>query len=280
MKKIILQSSSAAILVLQSLGLAQTAQAYSAEPRPNPYTGVVDCITRPDGVKQCQPGNYVTPGQRPPSSGYYPPPVGHIDPLPPHHGGGHHDDNPYAPYPPSEPYYPPVTPDYPAPPADGYYPPPPADGGYAYGFEQFYRDEQEAKNWYQRYYQAPSGSWDESFAKENFNRASQQALQSLDSALTYQNRDWRQAENLGLDLYQKYVQAASGSALERFYSQASTKAFDGTAQIFQNVAYQLSRNELYQLAQDYSQRYNQAPSGSRSERFFSRMRDIARNALR
>lgn len=274
MKKILLAST------VSLLGLSAFAQSQPVAGR----DGVVHCITRPDGVQQCEGGNYVVPGNRPGSGpGYNPPqPVYNPPPQP------YYPPQPVYNPPPPQPYYPPQPVYNPPPPVDPYYPPqsgynPPPSSNYpgvpSYGLQQFNNDEQEAINWNQRYNQAPSGSWDESYARQNRDQSIQRAMSDISNYSAFDGMSFRDIENFGLMMEQKYNQAPSGSALENLYRQARQIAFNAAVNSFQSEVMNMSQQYLYQIQDEYNQKYNQAPSGSAREQYFRQVRDIARSRL-
>ncbi len=130
----------------------------------------------------------------------------------------------------------------------------------------------------QGYAAAPSGS-----AKESaYNEARRMAYQQLPAAVDYElprYSDFRQVEQLALYFDQLYTQAPSGSLKESTYRQIETRVYNEAGN---RAQYELSRypqQALFQIQDEYNQKFNQASSGSLKEAYFRQVRDIARNLL-
>lgn len=169
-------------------------------------------------------------------------------------------DNPYAPPPqiiPNNPYQPPIMPPPPAP-----YPNQPA-----YGLQGFANEEQQAIMWQQQYQRAPSGSWEESNARTNRDRAIQNALSALSVPGVFAGMITTQIESFADQMNLKYQQAPSSSALEGMYRQAMQIAYRefNTALLRDVQNLQYDWRNLHNLALQLDQKYQQAPSGSQKE---------------
>ncbi len=156
------------------------------------------------------------------------------------------------------------------------------DGGISiqgsYDLQNFQRDEQDAIYWQQRYNAAPTGSWEESDARNRRDQSIQRALMSLRSPSAFQSLYSGQVEQFAAQMDQKYNAAQTGSALESMYREAQTLAYNGLRQALQidlnNAAYDW-RN-LQDLALRFEQAYNQAATGSKKE---SAYRDVMSQAF-
>lgn len=134
---------------------------------------------------------------------------------------------------------------------------------------------QEGERFASEYNAAPSGSLRERIFAGLRDRALQQADVQVRYELEYYP-DYRQVEDVAMQLVNKYNAAPSGSRLEAFYRSARDTAFLTAERKFTQAVYGFATDQLYYLQEDYNRRYNGAPSGSSQERYFARIRDIAR----
>ena len=104
-------------------------------------------------------------------------------------------------------------------------------------------------------------------------------MSDISNYSAFDGMSFRDIENFGLMMEQKYNQAPSGSALENLYRQARQIAFNAAVNSFQSEVMNMSQQYLYQIQDEYNQKYNQAPSGSAREQYFRQVRDIARSRL-
>jgi hypothetical protein len=151
----------------------------------------------------------------------------------------------------------------------------------SYELQAFARDEQDAIMWQQRYAAAPSGSWDESYARDQRDQAIQRALNDINSPDAFQGLMTSQIEDFAEQMNQKYNAAPSGSALERLYMQSRQTAYAAFKQSLlndmQNLSYDWRR--LHDLALRMDQGYNAAPSGSAKEAAYNEARRMAYQQL-
>lgn len=147
----------------------------------------------------------------------------------------------------------------------------------SYELQSFAREEQDAIMWNQRYGAAPSGSWDESYARDQRDQAIQRALYNLNSPYTFQGMYTQQIESFADQMNQKYGAAASGSALERMYNQARQIAYAAFKRSVLNDVQALSYDwrRLHDLALRMDQAYGAAASGSPKEAAYNEARRLA-----
>jgi len=146
-----------------------------------------------------------------------------------------------------------------------------------YELQTFARDEQDAIMWQQRYAAAPSGSWDETYARDQRDQSIQRALNVINSPYAFQGLMTSQIENFAEEMNRKYSAAPSGSALERMYIQARQAAYtafkSSLLQDVQNLSYDW--RQLHDLALRMDQAYAAAPSGSQKEAAYNEARRLA-----
>lgn len=131
----------------------------------------------------------------------------------------------------------------------------------------------------QKYAAAPSGSQKER-AYDQARRALYQRIpQAVDQEM---QRMWnfRDIENFGAYFSQQYAAAPSGSLKENVYNQVRRSAYGLAQGKFSQQAYSLSQQELWQIQEEYNQKYSAAPSGSVQESYFRQIRDQARSLVR
>ena len=154
--------------------------------------------------------------------------------------------------------------------------PPPYQG---YGLQAFANAEQNAIVWNQRYNAAPSGSWEESNARQQRDQSIQQALSSISGYGAFQGMPTSQIEGFADQMNQKYNAAPPGSAMENFYRQARQIAYqafnNSLQQDVQNLQYTNDWRQMHSMALDLDQKYNAAPSGSAKETAYNQARQTA-----
>lgn len=160
--------------------------------------------------------------------------------------------------------------------------PPQYDPGQGYGqgdLNQFYRYENDAIYFQRQYNQASSGSYAETQARQNRDKAIQYGLSTLQSG-ALSRMQYGQIEQFSIEMNNKYNQASSGSALENFYRQARTIALNEFDQaIMEYVNYVRNSNELESSGMNFRYKYNQAASGSALESSYRRAYQAAFNRL-
>ncbi len=159
-------------------------------------------------------------------------------------------------------------------PGNGGYPSNPNPGnGSGYGnygnLSQYYQAEQDAIYFNNLYNRAPSGSWEEQNAKQNRDRAIQNAVSIVSSSYTFSGMQYTEIERFSLEANTKYNQASSGSALERMYQQTRDYALNALTNEYQRVIqYTQNSEQLIRFGNELRQKYNQASSGSALERAY------------
>lgn len=143
--------------------------------------------------------------------------------------------------------------------------------------QQFAREEQEAIHWNQRYAQAPAGSWEESYARQNRDQAIQRALQVINSYHAFSGLYSQQIESFADEMNRKYTQASVGSAMERLYREAMRSAYTAfRSAILEEVrAISYDWRRLHELALRLDQAYAQASAGSQKEAAYNEARRLA-----
>ncbi len=131
----------------------------------------------------------------------------------------------------------------------------------------------------QKYAAAASGSQKER-AYDQARRALYQRIpQAVDQEI---QRMWnfRDIENYAVYFSQQYAAAPSGSLKENVYNQVRRSAYSQAQMKFGQSAYSLSQQELWQIQEEYNQKFSAAPSGSLQETYFRQVRDQARSLIR
>ena len=162
----------------------------------------------------------------------------------------------------------------PPPPRVGPVPPPPMNGGW--GLQQFARDEQDALAWNQKYNAAPSGSWDESYARDQRAQAVQRAVNDI-GPQAFQGMRSADIEAFADQITNKYNAAPSGSVIEGMYRQIQQVAYASFTQALQQDVNYLSNDwrRLLEIATQLDQKYNAAASGSTKEKAYDQARRLA-----
>lgn len=166
---------------------------------------------------------------------------------------------------------PPTRPPAPPPPSR---PIPPAP---AYGLQQFYILERDAVEWNRRFNAAPSGSFDERYAADQRDRAISSALNVIRDGHAFSYMSRVEIESFAEQMNQRFNAAASGSAIERFYSEATQIGLDSFNRTLEQDVRALSYDwrQLHQIALEMDQKFNAATSGSKKERAYDHARNTA-----
>jgi hypothetical protein len=214
--------------------------------------GPITCRWLPNGAQECRaPDGTIVP---PPTNSPHPPPSDLHPPCPVQ------PPPPIRPQP-QPPYYPPTNPGYPP----------------SYALQAFERDEQDAIMWNQRYNQAPSGSFDERYARDQRDQAIRRALYDLQDGRAFDVMSRGEVEMFADRMEQKYNQAYSGSAMGRLYSQAAQIGYDAFNRALQrdlqNIRYDW--RQVHQFALEMDQKYNSSPAGSLKEHTYDQIRRSA-----
>ncbi len=147
---------------------------------------------------------------------------------------------------------------------------------WAQNLNQFYYEEGNATYWQQRYAAAPSGSWEETQARQSRDQAIQRAVQSV-TPYSFQGTHWTQIESFADQMNQKYAAAPSGGAIESMYRQVRDVSYQAFNQELQNYVQYFSNEwrQINDLALQMDQKYAAAPSGSQKERAYDQARRAA-----
>lgn len=130
----------------------------------------------------------------------------------------------------------------------------------------------------QKYSAASSGSQKERAYDQARRTLYQRLPQALDQEL--QNVwNFRNVESYAQFFDQKYSAAPAGSLKESVYSQIFRSNYDLARNRFSQQAYSLTQQELWQIQEEYNNKYNSAPSGSVRENYFRQIRDQARSLI-
>jgi hypothetical protein len=148
--------------------------------------------------------------------------------------------------------------------------------------ENFNRDwremDQYALTLDQKYQATPAGS-----AKERaYDRARRTVFDRLPEVVRLelsQIYDFRNIEQVGIYFVSKYERSPSGSVAEVAYSRIYDMALPMAEDRFEYNSYSYSQNDLYYISEEYNRKFDSSPAGSRVERYYARIRDIARRAL-
>ncbi|MGZ3725462.1 MAG: hypothetical protein ACXWQQ_06665 [Pseudobdellovibrio sp.] len=143
----------------------------------------------------------------------------------------------------------------------------------AQNLNQFYTDESNANYYQQQYAAAPSGSWEESQARQSRDLAIQRAIQDV-STYSFQGMPWQQIESFADQLNQKYAAAPSGGAIESMYRQVRDTSYQAFNQALQSYVQCFSNDwrQVNDLALQMDQKYAAAPSGSQKESAYNQAR--------
>lgn len=216
--------------------------------------GPITCVTHPNGAQECRaPDGTIVP---PPSNGggVRPPSQRPPRPRPP---------RPDVP-PPHRP--PPTRPDVP--------PPRPIP---SYGLQQFEHEEREVLSWNQRYLQAPYGSYEQTYARQQLDYAVSRAVQTVQGPYIFDGLGIREVETFALGIHQKYLQAPYQGVVQSFYRQVYPIGFAQFNRLVELEAQYLSydSHQLHALANTYDSKYLQAAYQSAPQQAY----DKARRAL-
>lgn len=136
-----------------------------------------------------------------------------------------------------------------------------------------------AMNMDQKFQAAPSGSQKER-AYDQARRSLYQRIPQAVEAEMQRMYNFRDIENYADYFAQQYQAAPSGSLKEGVYNQVMRSAYSNAGSRFSQQAYQMSQQELWQLQQEYQQKFQAAPSGSLKEGYYRQIRDQARSLIR
>jgi len=130
-----------------------------------------------------------------------------------------------------------------------------------------------------KYNAAPSGSQKERAYNQARQLAYQRVPQSIEEELS-RTWDYRAIETQAEYFTQQYNAAPSGSLKENIFRQAKSSAYSHAFQRFQQQVYQMPAYQLWQIQDEYNNRFNAAPSGSQQESYYRQVRDLARSLYR
>ena len=130
----------------------------------------------------------------------------------------------------------------------------------------------------QKYVAAPSGSQKERAYDQARRSLYQRIPQAVDQEM---QRMWnfRDVENYAAYFSQQYVAAPAGSLKENVYNQIRRSAYSQAQSKFIQQAYSLPQQQLWQIQEEYNQKYTAAPAGSLQESYFKQIRDQARSLI-
>jgi hypothetical protein len=129
-----------------------------------------------------------------------------------------------------------------------------------------------------QYMAAPSGSAKESAYRQARQTVYQRIPQAIDVEIN-NTWDYRQVETLADYLDSQYMAASSGSLRESVFRQARQSAYQSAGSKFSQQAYSMPQYQLYQIQDEYNQKYNAARSGSLQESYYRQVRDLARSLI-
>lgn len=130
----------------------------------------------------------------------------------------------------------------------------------------------------QKYAAAPSGSQKERAYDQARRSLYQRIPQAVDEEM---QRMWnfRDIERYAEYFEQQYTAAPSGSLKENVYNQVRRSAYSQAQFKFSQQAYSFPQQQLWQIQEEYHQKYSAAPSGSIKENYFRQIRDQARSLI-
>ena len=124
----------------------------------------------------------------------------------------------------------------------------------------------------QRYAAAPSGSALESMYRQERDVSYQSFNQALQDYVLRFSNDWRQINDMALQMDQKYAAAPSGSQKERAYDQARRSLYQRIPQAVDQEMQRMWNFRDVEIYADYfSQQYAAAPSGSLKENIYNQV---------
>ncbi len=126
---------------------------------------------------------------------------------------------------------------------------------------------------------APSGSQKERAYNQARQLAYNRVPQSIEEELS-RTWDYRAIETQADYFTQQFNAAPSGSLKENIFRQARTSAYNHAYQRFSQQAYSIPQYQLWQIQEEYNNRFNAAPSGSLLESYCRQIRDLARSLIR
>ena len=130
----------------------------------------------------------------------------------------------------------------------------------------------------QKYAAAASGSQKE----RAYDQARRALYQRIPQAVDQEMQgmwNYRDVERYAEYFSQQYAAAPSGSLKENIYNQIRRSAYSQAQAKFSQQSYSLSQQELWQIQEEYNQKYSAAPSGSLQESYFRQVRDQARSLV-
>lgn len=130
----------------------------------------------------------------------------------------------------------------------------------------------------QKYTAASSGSQKERAYDQARRSLYQRIPQAVDQEI---QRIWnfRDVEKYAEYFDQQYAAAPSGSLKENVYNQVRRSAYNQAQFKFSQQAYSFPQQQLWQIQEEYHQRYSAARSGSLQESYFRQIRDQARSLI-
>lgn len=158
--------------------------------------------------------------------------------------------------------------------AQGYPSPPPPHSAPSYGLQEYQQEEGNSIYWNQKFNAAPSGSWEEGYAREQRDQSIRRALGALRGYQVFDRMSSQEIEAFADEQNRKYQSAPSGSALETLYSQARNIGYDAFQRQLQVEVDNLRGDwrQLDQYGMNMDRKYQSAPSGSEKERAYDRAR--------
>lgn len=128
----------------------------------------------------------------------------------------------------------------------------------------------------QKYAAAPSGSAIEGMYRQVRDVSYQAFNQALQDYVLRFSNDWRQINDLAMQMDQKYAAAPSGSQKERAYDQARRALYQRIPQaVDQEMQRMWNFRDVENYAAYFSQQYAAAPSGSLKENVYNQVRRSA-----
>ena len=150
---------------------------------------------------------------------------------------------------------------------------------YAYGYSINWRDIHElALQMDQKFNAAPSGSRKE----QAYDQARRTLFQRLPEVLDQELQNvwnFREVESYAQFFEQKFNAASSGSLKERVYGQIFRSNYSLAQSRFSQQANSFTQQELWQIQDEYNNKFKSAPSGSVRENYFRQIRDQARSLI-
>jgi hypothetical protein len=149
------------------------------------------------------------------------------------------------------------------------------------GLQQYRQEEANAIYWSGKYDEAPSGSWEEGYCRDQRSQSIQRALEALRGYQVFDRMSSSAIENFADEQDRKYQATASGSALEDLYAGARDVAYAAFQRQLQIEVDNFGRDwrQMDEYALMLDGKYQATPSGSAKERAYDQARRLVFDRL-